>query len=843
MVEVSDALKEAFLNHSENSILISFSNGTTVDETSLMLEDFELEQSICEEESLKFGSCGSNSVKFTMKNDNQSHIDLTFTVTITAYDYSDEAHENGYPFSLGTFKVYEDSLSDDRGQRSIVAYDSLYEVLSSDYADWYHSLNLETTPITLKAFRDSFFQHIGIVQESVNLINDDFIVSQTINTESLTGQDILQAICEINAVFGNIGYDGKFRYITTVNDFDLYPRDDLYPSDDLYPEDGNVCLSIEDANYLLGTFVYQDYVCGKITSVRIVEDDSDDGTVVGDNEYDDEEETIVEEDEEETENSVTVGSGDNQYVISGNFLLFGSDNTQRTTIGERFLAFCKDFFYVPAKIEMRSHLWIEPGDLVQVIGQTNAIVFPVLHRVMTGISALKDSYEAKGVENYANTESTNSISSQFEKYKSKTMKMERNVDAFYQEYQEFETVTDGTLESHSTRIEQTPHYITMSISGAIGKTDPTSATITLGYLDENGDVITDEQDNPLTTLLTGIKIDGSVVFASQLYDGVTRIDGANITTGRITSNDGTMIIDLDNNQITANTLIINSTNFKVSNTGLITAASAKLNRSVADYFLELRNTDLNDSTYLHTGGVYGAYEANTICVSKNTSFNGDAHMVMGKLSITQVQNNIWYRPIELSGTTITISENSTTRFGHLAVTGDTFYFGTNTGNDVTFRPNTSGATVLGTGTYYWKEVHCATGGYKENSDRKLKDVVENLTDDENLEDFIMSLEPVMYTLKDSTAKRHHMGFIAQDVAETSKNTLGDLSLFSASVVNEDGDEGETYETYFDKDINDENLIWSLSYTEFIAPMLAMIQKQNKRIEQLEKELNELKKEI
>lgn len=83
----------------------------------------------------------------------------------------------------------------------------------------------------------------------------------------------------------------------------------------------------------------------------------------------------------------------------------------------------------------------------------------------------------------------------------------------------------------------------------------------------------------------------------------------------------------------------------------------------------------------------------------------------------------------------------------------------------------------------------------------------------------------------SENKRVHRGFYAQDVSNVS-NDMGfdNLSLYSAYVEKN----GEI--SPYDANEDDENLRWSLSYDEFIAPMVSAMQ-------ELSKENNELKDKV
>lgn len=119
------------------------------------------------------------------------------------------------------------------------------------------------------------------------------------------------------------------------------------------------------------------------------------------------------------------------------------------------------------------------------------------------------------------------------------------------------------------------------------------------------------------------------------------------------------------------------------------------------------------------------------------------------------------------------------------------------------------------------------------SDRKDKKDISAFEPDK-LKEFFMNLSPVTFRYKVNDSNRIHMGFIAQDVAEVSKNTLGNLSVYKADTYLSNGHIGT-----YSEDIPDEELHWSLSYTEFISPLWAMVQYQQKEIEKLSNQVREL----
>lgn len=146
-----------------------------------------------------------------------------------------------------------------------------------------------------------------------------------------------------------------------------------------------------------------------------------------------------------------------------------------------------------------------------------------------------------------------------------------------------------------------------------------------------------------------------------------------------------------------------------------------------------------------------------------------------------------------------------------------------------FRSATNGGAYLGSASYCWNTAFFTNE--ITQSDRKVKDNI-MLLDADKAKDFIMALKPSSYTLKnsDSDNPRLHLGLIAQEVAEAAKYTdMGDLSLYQAAVISDkkDGDEAQ-----YNEDIPDEKLAWGLNYNELIAPLIRVVQAQQKQIDLL-----------
>ena len=342
--------------------------GATVTITNDIIEceSFELKQSLCSNTQIQFGSCESGSVTFTI----HENIPSTKGKTLKVYLIPDS--DASKMLQLGVFKVAEDKLSADRTKRTITAYDAMYDILNSDVAAWYLSeFPTDSTTKTLATLRADFLTHFGITAESTTLANDSITISRTIEPETLSGADVIKAICEINGVFGQITNEGKFRYVELSPDLDagLFPSETLYPADDLYPEDVNHSVDvIHHAQYIDVTF--EDYMSEAITRLTVRNDDKDAG--------------------------VTVGTAGNTYVITGNFLVYGYNSTQLTSVATAILNKIKNRYYKPCTVNAIGNPLHEVGDGIRIRTTYRGIVSYILERRLTGIQALRDTYSANG---------------------------------------------------------------------------------------------------------------------------------------------------------------------------------------------------------------------------------------------------------------------------------------------------------------------------------------------------------------------------------------------------------------------------------------------------------------
>lgn len=389
MLSVSEELKQAFFSAEQKNLILTFDDGTVIDNSNIAFESMDLEQSISDGDELKFGQTSSACFKTKIKSSEKRYKNLWFNASIGVGEHT---------IKLGRFKVYTDNMTSDRLYRDIVAYDSLFWIANTDVTDWYNGL---TFPISLKAFRDSLFDFLGIEQEPFAHGTDFMMIQKTIGSEKIQALMVIQKICELSATFGVINVDGKFKQVSLHTEFD----ETLYNN-----------------SYYQGTLHYEEYDTRPITKVTIREDPDDLG--------------------------YSYGEDGNTYVIENNFLLYGANDTYLSTTSKLFYEKTKNFYYTPSELVTKGAPWREVGDFLIVETGNHSIRIPIFNRRLKGITALKDTYTARGTETYGETRS--SYSEQIKKLQSRTNKLTRTLDGTKSEITRVETETKEYADSVAT---------------------------------------------------------------------------------------------------------------------------------------------------------------------------------------------------------------------------------------------------------------------------------------------------------------------------------------------------------------------------------------------------------
>lgn len=372
-------------------------------------QQFELSESLCSENELRFGSCETSMIKFTVNNVFADMTGKWITVKMIIEGRADK------PFQIGRYKVFSDTATADRTKRDVIAYDVMYDIINADMAAWYNSVFPDSSQsIPLEQFRNSFmfFFNLEQVLPEGGLINDRINIGKTIQPEQISGKDIITAICEINGCFGHIGRDGKFHYIYLSQAIQgLYPANDLYPdhapdylpwqqrTENLYPQDPKSTRVGADGTYI--ECKCEKYLCKTIDKLQVRQEENDIGAIVG-------------------------RTGDNCYVIEDNFLVYGKGNDELHEIANRIFNKITDVVYRPFNADVKGNPCFEVGDPVRITTKYELIESYILQRTLKGIQALRDNYVSDGVETYS--EQVNGVHKSIIQLKGKTNTITRTVE-------------------------------------------------------------------------------------------------------------------------------------------------------------------------------------------------------------------------------------------------------------------------------------------------------------------------------------------------------------------------------------------------------------------------------
>lgn len=528
--------------------------------------DFSLSESLCSDSKLSFGKCESACLKIKIANTVNSLKGQTLQVTETL------ANKDDVPFKIGTYIVDEDTLTSDKKYRNITAYDRLYSISSINVSDWYSKLfpskqvpliryenvtkewtytgidgkeiteyyeelepityyQTEYESITLKAFRDSFFKHIGLTQQSTTLINDNMKISKSVDNIDLTAKDVLEAICEINGVFGKMSRDDVFIYVELkFPSTGLFPSKTLYPNKSLFPQKpGNVdtrrlpmgeykTLQVGDTNF------------EQITKLQIRQSEDDIGYIAGDD-------TGV------------------SYIIQGNFLTYSSGTDELKTIANNVLSKISKVIFNPVNITLQGNPCVETGDTIRIVDTNNKVYMSyVLQRTLTGIQMLMDSIISEGDQSLAEV---NGIHHDIIKLQGKTNELSRLVEG-----------TSSTLNDYAkglkSEISQKTDSLKLSVSKSFSVTNSNIDKVSKGLSSTNQTV------NSLNKDLTNTNKTVKKVQA-DLELKIDKDDNGQIISMINASAD---VINLTGNRLT-----LGSDNCTITKDGTITAKNALLSGS------------------------------------------------------------------------------------------------------------------------------------------------------------------------------------------------------------------------------------------------------------------------
>lgn len=368
MVEsTTDKIKQLYKTTNSNEIDKQYA--ISVDDIMLTNADIvsgsvQYKESLCAEDSLKFGGCISSQFKLQCAKIDKTLINMEMDVA----QYINKLYN-----AIGTFIISECEDVENSVFKTITAYDRMIR-FDINVADWYNGL---TFPINLKEFRESLCRYCCVPYLGQTLPQDGLIIEKTINPTSISGKAVLQAIAELNGGFYRIDRYGLVEMIF------------LTPS--------LVVDEIDVKNYRnLKRQQFSTKAYSKIV-IRTEEDD------IGG----------------------SAGTGDNAYIIEDNFLVYGLTTEKLGELAAVILEQIGTITYIPYTVECCGLPYLQCGDYVKYKTKDSEFVSVILTRNLTGTQILKDSIETKGTEL---TEETFGIEKDLIQLKGKTNVLSRDVE-------------------------------------------------------------------------------------------------------------------------------------------------------------------------------------------------------------------------------------------------------------------------------------------------------------------------------------------------------------------------------------------------------------------------------
>lgn len=434
MIKISEDIKKLYIEDGtpiELEVRFKDNAFPTIKGLDVLSEQMTLHESICEEEQLKFGGCNASSFELTVFNLNSG---------IKGYEIEPVLITKKTEIPLGVFYVETIEKYAGKDYKKLTAYDKM-RYFDVDVKDWYDSL---TFPISVKNFRDSLCNYVGVEQNDVTLIADNVMLTKELDSSNgINGLSLMKQICEISGVFGRMDRYGKLDYLSLESSM-LLPADDLFPANDLYPSAGSG--DSENSFNISTSLMYEhplveDFFTSNIDGVIIV--DSDGTQVI-------------------TENN------QNPYYVQDNFVIIGQTHETIMALANALLSKISSISYRPINSsKIKGQPYVECGDFIS--GEVNGYGFEayVFQRDLTGIKALRDAYLCKGKEMLEND--MNGVTAQLQRLNKTTERVKTSVQVTEKGLEsEVKRATDAESEL-STRIEQTEQQIVLRVDSATGK--------------------------------------------------------------------------------------------------------------------------------------------------------------------------------------------------------------------------------------------------------------------------------------------------------------------------------------------------------------------------------------
>lgn len=431
MLNVTTATKNAYIQseslHKEMRIAFTpkgSNAATSVGNSAIVAEQFELDQNLCDGE-VDFVGCVSSECKFTLWNVFGNYdVGTKVEVFITA--------DNTEEIQLFTGYVNEVEANLEDGQVEYTCYDLIgYDFLS----DWKFGDILSTELEYSKRMKVSDVLELMEYQSTLRRLLPVDIVYDTLPNDirirsdedtglvevfhGMSALDVLKYICQLEGMFGVINNLGQFEFRKINPDGEnqgAYPGTETYPSEELYPGVQN---SGQTGEFIL--IPYEEFQSSSrltkreppVNGIWIIE--TEDKTV--DKSADNRKDVKNYSDLSNDDPNGTPFTGTVLKII-GNPFIHDKSSDAKLQIANNIQTVAGGYTYYPYEAKGKGLPFVEVGDYVDYIvtdwneqGQSRhkMVSCLVLHRNLKGIQHMTDTYSAKIVDDWKSKETIHYI--------------------------------------------------------------------------------------------------------------------------------------------------------------------------------------------------------------------------------------------------------------------------------------------------------------------------------------------------------------------------------------------------------------------------------------------------
>ena len=456
---------------------------------------------------------------------------------------------------IGTFWAIKPTKQS-RNTYKVYAYDAVSK-LDSIQSAWLQSIQ-DDFPMSLWAFAQAVAQRCGIAIANDSLPRAGDYQVQAFYADDLTGRQLLSWVAQAACTFlrATPSGDVEFAWYTENAVTGIFPEATehwtaLNLSGQIFTcADGSVWTYNQDtAAYRRDGLSYEEYQTATIDKVQLKQSDDDVGVIYPPD-----------------------ATGTNALVIQGNLLLAPTSSASLSPIAQAIYETMQDISYTPLKASLFSDgRTVMPG---QIITATD----PWGNALQTYVMTVQQQGGQISVESTGNASRDGTAAVNEQKYtnlQGKLLEISASVDGL--------KVTAKDLTGQYTELSQTVDSITLT-----AETDGDTSKLVLSA-------------NGIELSSANITFDGMVTYKALSTPGATVINGSNVFTGKVGSEAGNTVYDLDAGTI--RTGRSNSNRVNIDDRGI-------------NWYIE------NGGTSYLTGVLYSVYGSTYIGCNSRYSFFG-----------------------------------------------------------------------------------------------------------------------------------------------------------------------------------------------------------------------------